>query len=196
MEELKFEEFSEELEGLEKVAEGWRGVVYRGRWRGKEVAVKVAKRPEAEEAVRKEAEILEALKGREGYPQIILKGADFFVYEFIKGKRLRDLDLSPEEKKRIYAVLLEKAYELDRLGIRRDEFSYVEKNVLVDEEGKVYVIDFDRGSFSKRPSNLTQFLQLLVREGFLSREEAVKLGKRYRKDMEGVFEEVMRRLKF
>ncbi len=196
MEELKFEEFSEELEGLEKVAEGWRGVVYRGRWRGKEVAVKVAKRPEAEEAVRKEAEILEALKGREGYPQIILKGADFFVYEFIKGKRLRDLDLSPEEKKRIYAVLLEKAYELDRLGIRRDEFSYVEKNVLVDEEGKVYVIDFDRGSFSKRPSNLTQFLQLLVREGFLSREEAVKLGKRYREDMEGVFEEVMRRLKF
>ncbi len=193
---VRFKDFIREVDHLEEIGRGWRGIVYKGRWRGKDVAIKVARRPEVEEAIRREASLLEALKGREGYPQILTKGEDFFAYEFIEGKRLKDLKLSRDEKRRVYLYLLEKAHELDLLGINRDEFGYVDKNVLIDEEGRIYIIDFDRGSFSKKPSNLTQFLQILVREGFLSMEEAVELGKRYRKDMEGVFKEVKERLKF
>ncbi len=192
---MRFEEFRKYLEGLEEIGKGWRGRVYKAFWKGKEVAVKVAGRPETVEAVRKEAEILRVLKGRKGYPQILFTGDDFFLYEFIRGKTLKEAGLSREKKKEVYRTLLERAYELDTLGIKRDEFDYVEKNVILGEDGEVYVIDFDRGVFSKRPSNLTQFLQLLVREGFLTRGEAIDLGRRYREDMEGVFRDVLRRLK-
>ncbi|MDQ7038075.1 MAG: hypothetical protein Q9N26_02580 [Aquificota bacterium] len=192
---MRFEELRKELRDLEKIGKGWRGVVYRAMWRGEEVAVKVANRPEAEEAIRKEAEILKALKGKRGYPQIVLSGEDFLVYRFIRGKTLREAGLDREKRKEVYRKVLEKAFELDSLRIKRDEFDYIEKNVILGEDGEVYIIDFDRGKFSERPSNLTQFLQLLVREGYLTREEAIDLGKRYRSDREGVLEEVLRRLK-
>jgi putative serine/threonine protein kinase len=192
---LRFQDFVKEVKDLREIGRGWRGVVYRGLWRGKEVALKVASRPEAEEAIRKEAKILKALRGRGGYPQLLASGDDFLVYEFIRGKTLREANLDPEERRRVYRILLERAFELDNLGINRDEFAYVDKNVILGEDGEVYVIDFDRGNFKRRPSNLTQFLQLLVREGFLGREEAIELGRRYKKDREGVFREVYRKLK-
>ena len=194
--ELKFQEFRKELKNLEKIGKGWRGIVYRAIWKGKTVAVKVANRPESRKAIQKEAKILEHLKGKSGYPQIMLSGEDFFVYNFIKGKTLNKANLeNVGKKKRLYRYILEKAFELDMLGIRKNEFGYLGKNVLIDEKGEIYMIDFERGMFSERPSNLTQFMQLLVREGFLNREEALSLGKRYRHDKEGVFKEILKRLK-
>ncbi len=192
---MRFEDFKGEVENLEKLAEGWRGVVYRGRWRGEEVSIKVARSPEVEEAIRKEAEILERLKGLEMFPQILTKGEDFFAYRFIEGNLYGKLDLSPEEERRILRKVLEAAYLLDRMGIKRDEFARIDKNVLVGGRGEVYILDFERGGFKRRPSNLTQFLQLLVRRGYLSLEEAKELGRRYTRDMEGVFREVLERLK-
>ncbi len=192
---MRFEDFKKEVESLEKLAEGWRGVVYKGRWRGEDVSIKVARTPEVEEAIRKEAEILERLKGLEMFPQMLKRGEDFFVYRFIEGDLYGKLVLSPEEDRAVLRKVLEAAYLLDRMGIKRDEFARIDKNVLVGEGGEVYILDFERGGFKRRPSNLTQFLQLLVRKGYLSLEEAKELGRRYSRDMEGVFREVLERLK-
>ncbi|RUM28141.1 MAG: hypothetical protein DSY32_04745, partial [Aquifex sp.] len=83
---MKFSEFIREVRDIKEIAEGWRGKVYVGYWNGKKVAVKVAKAPDKVKAIQKEAEILERLKGIEGFPQVLFKGEDFFVYEFIEGK--------------------------------------------------------------------------------------------------------------
>ncbi|AAC06806.1 hypothetical protein [Aquifex aeolicus] len=187
---MKFSEFIKEVQNLQELAEGWRGKVYTGYWRGKKVAIKVAKAPDKVKAIQKEAEILEKLKGLKGFPQILFKGEDFFVYEFIEGKPFGKLKIGEEEKKRLLKEVLEKAYLLDRMGINRDEFSNIYKNVLVGDKGEVFVIDFDRGTFKKNPSNVRQFLQLLKREGFLSQEEAIELGKRYKENPEEVIKEI------
>ncbi|GAB6064957.1 hypothetical protein JCM9492_00490 [Aquifex pyrophilus] len=187
---MRFEDFKRFLREVQELGEGWRGRVYKAVYNGKKVAVKVAKAPDKVKAIQKEAEILEKLKGLEGFPQIIAKGEDFFVYEFIEGKPYGKLKLNEEEKKRILREVLERAYILDRLGINRDEFSDIRKNVLVDEKGNVYVIDFDRGTFKKNPSNVRQFLQILRREGFISQEEAIELGKRYKENPEKVIQEI------
>ena len=191
---MRFEDFKRLLTEVEELGEGWRGKVYKAIYNGKRVTVKVAKSPEKIKAIQKEADILEKLKGFEGFPQIITKGEDFFLYEFIEGKPYGKLKLNEEEKKRILREVLEKAYTLDKLGINRDEFSDIRKNVLVDEKGKVYVIDFDRGTFKKNPSNVRQFLQILRREGFISREEAIELGKRYKKNPDEVIQEIRKLL--
>jgi len=150
---VRFREFRKELRNLRKFAEGWRGVIYTGEWRGEKVAVKVAKRPEVAEALRKEGEILEKLRGIEGFPQLLLRGEDFVAYRFIEGTPLGKLSPSG-------------------------------------------VLDFERGSFSGRPSNLPQLLQLLRRRGYVSHEEAVSLGKRYTEgEREAVFREVLSKLK-
>jgi len=84
MEKLTFEEFRREVEDLKKIGEGWRGVVYRGKWKGEVIALKVAKRKEALQAIRKEGEILEKLRGIDGFPQILVRGVDFVAYRFIE----------------------------------------------------------------------------------------------------------------
>ncbi len=192
---LRYEEFKDQVEDLKEFAQGWRGKIYTGFWKGQKVAIKVAKRKEALKALQKEAEILEALKGYPHFPQIILKGYDFFVYPFIEGTPLGKAKLSSEEKAKVYEEILRVAYLLDELGIKKDEFKDLRKNVLIGKNLEVYLIDFERGGFSKRPTNLTQFLQVLRREGYLSMEEAKDLGKRYLKDREGVFKEVLAKLR-
>jgi len=192
---VRFSELKEEIKDLNKFAEGWRGIIYKGIWRGERVAVKVAKREEVVRALRKEARILERLKGIENFPQILLEGEDFFLYRFIEGRPYGELRLSFEEKKRVLGEVLRIAYLLDCMGIRRDEFGRIDKNVLVGKEGRVYVLDFERGSLGGKPTNLTQFMQVLLREGFVSLEEVRRLGKEYISQRRKVFEELLRRLK-
>ncbi|EDP76096.1 hypothetical protein [Hydrogenivirga sp. 128-5-R1-1] len=191
---MKFEEFKKELENLREFAEGWRGKIYRGEWKGVPVSLKVAKNEHVIRAIRKEADILERLKGMEEFPQLILKGEDFFMYRFIEGTPLGKLNLSPEEEKGVLRKLLEIAYRLDRLGIAKEEFAHIYKNVLMDKRGRLYVLDFERGKFTKRPTNVTQFLQLLTRRGYISRDEAIELGRRHLKNGEEVFETLKAKL--
>lgn len=187
---MRFEEFKNKVENLREFAEGWRGKVYRGTWKGEDVAIKVAKSSEKVKAIQKEAEILEKLKGIKGFPQILFKGEDFFVYKFIEGKTFGQLKPEGEERKRILREVLEKAYILDKLGIHRDEFANIHKNVLINDRGEVFVIDFDRGVFKDNPSNVRQFLQLLRREGFISQEKAIELGKLYKKNRDAIIDEI------
>ncbi len=191
---MRFEEIKEKIKNLEKIAEGWRGEVYKGEWEGKIVAVKVAKRKEVEEAIKKEAKILEELKGIEGFPQIVMSGEDFVMYEFIEGELLGKFKGSREEFKNIVLQILDLAYLLDNKGIKKDEFAYLDKNVIIGKNGKVYLIDFERGNFSKRPSNIPQFLQFLVKNKFITRGEAIELGKRYKEERERVYEEIRQRI--
>jgi len=188
---VKFEEIKDRIEGLQIIGKGWRSTVYRGIYDTKELAFKVALSPQTQYAIRKEGKILEKLKGIDSFPQVEMVGDDFIAYGYIKGTPFKKLKLSREEKIRTYLKVLELAYLLDRLGIKKDEFQNLDKNLLIGEDGKVYLLDFERGSLDvKKPQNVTQFLQLLVREGFLSLEKAIELGRVYRENMEEAFNEV------
>ncbi len=191
---MRFEDFKKEFEGS-LLSEGWRGRIYRGVWKGEEVAIKVAKSPYVVGAIRKEAHLLSLLKGLENFPQILHSGEDFFVYRFIDGMPLRYVDLEVEEEKRVLREILKCAFRLDEMGISKDEFSYIDKNVLIGKYGEVYIIDFERGKISKRPTNLTQFIQLLRRKGYVSEEEVIRLGKRCRTNREEVYRDLLERLK-
>ncbi|MFN7065418.1 MAG: phosphotransferase [Aquificaceae bacterium] len=187
---MRFESFKGLVEDLQLFSEGWRAFVYRAKWKAKEVAIKVARGKEKEYAIRKEGEILELLKGYKGFPQILMSGEDFIVYEFIKGDPIERLSLSENQKRLIYLKALDLIEILDRLGINKEELHRLDKNTLVEEGFEVYLLDFERGEKNaKKRHNLSQFLQILVREGYISRERAVELGRRYKEGHE-VYHEV------
>ncbi len=176
-----------------KIGEGWRGAVFKGIYKGKRVAIKVAKREETEKAIRKEAELLEEIKGLKGVPQILEKGKDYFIYEFIEGEPFGKKEWSKEELKIIFSKLLDLCFLLDLKGIAHGELTNIEKNVLVrkkDGDLEVYLLDFERGRRSKKPRNVTQFMQVLRRYSFIGRDKAVEMGKNYIKDPEKVFKEL------
>ena len=193
MEEYLRKELSKKVDKLERFSQGWRGVIYVGEYKGLKVAVKLAKDEYRVRAINKEADILERLKGIDYFPQLLFRGHGYFAYKFIEGIPFRKYVKNVDRKEKIYLLteVLKAAFLLDRMGINRGEFSNIDKNVLVGEGMKVYILDFDRGSFKERSSNLPQFLQFLVRESIIELERAVELGKRYKNDKEGVYEEVL-----
>ncbi|WP_448584178.1 hypothetical protein [Thermocrinis sp.] len=188
---MRFEDVKDKIENLQYFSKGWRGIIYRGQFEGKDIGVKVARSVEKEYAIKKEADILERLKGYKHFPQILLKGTDFFMYEFIDGKPLGEFELKPEEKLKIYLQVLDIVFLLDKLKINRDELARLDKNLLIGKDGTVYLLDFDRGHMNvKKTHNFTQFLQFLRKEGILSHQQAIELGKNYRLDPEGTYNHV------
>ncbi len=183
----------EGLRNLQKFSEGWRGVIYVGDYGGERVALKVAKDESRIKAINREADILERLRGIEFFPYLLLRGKGFFAYRFIEGKPFGKVygTLSLKERAKVIEDILRAAYRLDGMGIRRNEFSKIGKNVLIGKGNRVYILDFDRGNFTDRPANLPQFLQFLVREGILDLRSAIELGRRYREDREGVYRKLI-----
>ncbi|MEN3027980.1 MAG: hypothetical protein ABDH29_01885 [Aquificaceae bacterium] len=158
------------------------------------MAVKVARDREREYAIKKEGEILKLLKGIRGFPQLLLAGEDFIVYKFIEGVPFEKVSMDRRERILVYLKVLELIQILDRLNINKEELHRLDKNTLVGEGLEVYLVDFERGSLGAgKRHNLSQFLQLLVREELLGFEEAKKLGKRYVRGEE-VYHEVRRAL--
>lgn len=192
MEEL-LERVSLEVKNLKPFAKGWRGLIFVGEYEGLKVAVKLAKGRDKVRAINKEADILQKLKGIEYFPQLVLRGDGYLGYKFIEGETFGKFLKGAGRIQRLqaYRQILEAAYILDGMGINRDEFSNLYKNVLIDGKGKVYVLDFERGAFKDRPTNLTQLLQLFVREGLIPLERAVELGKDYRNNPQGVYNEIL-----
>jgi len=189
---VRFEKFKESLRDLQLFSKGWRGYIYRARWKDTDVAIKVAKDSEREYAIRKEGEILKLLKGHRGFPQLLEAGEDFLVYEFIHGVPIEKASLTKSQKIFVYLRVLELIELLDRLGINKEELHKLDKNTLIGKDLEVYLIDFERGSMqAKKRHNLSQFLQLLAREGFLTLQKAKELGISYSKGEE-VYHEVRR----
>ncbi len=192
---MNFEEFKSSIKNLNFLAKGWRANIFVGEFEEKVLSFKVSLKDYTIKALQKEAQILSYLYNFEGFPKVFMQGGDFFAYLYIDALPFEKVfpKLDDYDKRYILRQILEKAYFLDNLGIKRDEFQKEYKNVLIDKDKRVYILDFERGSFSKNPSNVPQFIQSLRVKGFLDKERAIYLGKLYKKEnkREEVFLELL-----
>ncbi|WP_457628389.1 serine/threonine protein kinase [Persephonella sp.] len=183
---MRFNQIKPHIENLQKIGEGWRGVVYRGRYRGEDLAFKVASEEQFIPNIQKEGEIL-SIVNREGIGgQLILKGDDFISYRFIEGKPLKEV-INRENAKILISQLLKQARKLDILGINKEEFHRPYTNVLVDKDLKIHLIDFERARRGKNIQNVNQLLQFIMGEGQkylepFDKNELIKLAKAYKKE--------------
>lgn len=161
---MRFKEIKEKIEHLEKIGGGWRSVVYRGLFDGKLLSFKTPLEDIHRHAILKEGKILQIVnkEGIGGKLQII--GEDFIAYEYIEGKHLIDV-LNEENKEILLKQLLDQAKILDKLKINKEEMHRPYKNVLVDKDLKLYLIDFERSKPTLRPKNVSQVMQFIKRLG-------------------------------
>lgn len=183
---MRFEDIKEKIKELQIIGKGWRGVVYKGILDNKILAFKVVSRPEVIKAIQREGEILEIVNKENIGGKLTLKGKDFIAYQFIEGKHLIDIINENNYKDLIFQIFIQ-GWKLDNLKINKDEMQRPLKNAIVDKEGKVYLIDFERAKFSKNPSNITQLLQFVLSLKdkyfpFIDKEKIINLGKNYKND--------------
>ncbi len=182
---MRFEDIKSRIENLETIGKGWRGIVYKGKYRGDILAFKVPRDEIHKRAIKKEAEILKEVNRAGIGGRLKLVGDDFIAYKFIEGKPLKDVINEENAKELIYQLLMQ-ARELDKMGISKDEMHRPYTNVIVDKEGKVHLIDFERAKHSKKPSNVTQLLHFVMTAGkrffsHIESSEVIKLAKEYKR---------------
>ncbi len=181
---MRFNHIRSQIKNLQIIGKGWRGIVYRGLYNGLDLAFKVPREEIHKKAIKKEAQILKQLNKYDIGGKLEIEGENFIAYRFIEGEPLIKVINEKNAKDLLYQLFL-KARKMDQLGISKDEMHRPYKNVLVDKNGKVHLIDFERAKYSKKPHNVTQLLHFILTAGKryfddVDKETVIKLAKEYK----------------
>jgi putative serine/threonine protein kinase len=145
--------------GLEFVSKGYRGVVFKGYFKGNPVAVKVKRSDVKKESlVEREFSFLKYLfelyADETPAPVPLLYTEDFLVMEWVSGKPFPEA--FKEEPFKVVKEALISCYKLDLAKVEHSEIKGSKHLIYTGE--RVKVIDFESAKFKERPRNLLQFV--------------------------------------
>lgn len=144
-------------------AKGKRGLIYTFKKNNKTMALKI-KNPEskAENRIQNEIHFLRMLNKHKIGPKLISHGKDYFCYEFIRGKTLKQYLKEGKNPEKILNEIMEQCKIMDKLKINKEEMHRPLKNIII-RKNKPVLLDFERCHFTQRPKNINQFKQFLRR---------------------------------
>jgi release factor glutamine methyltransferase len=162
------------LKSLQKIknmklhAKGKRGIVYSGYLGRKKVAVKVKNpRSKAIGRIEHEARMLKRVNELNIGPELIQHDDGFVMMGFVEGDRIVDF-FEKRNKKDIASIIrnvFDQLHALEKAGINKEEMHHPVKHIIVTEDLKPVLIDFERAGFREKAHNVTQFCQFLSSEG-------------------------------
>src|SRR4030042_2816861 len=145
---------------MEVFAQGKRGVIYKDG----SVCVKEKNPRAVVDTLANEAKYLRILNKKGIGPKFIKYEKGKLYREFVDGIRISVFFGQEHDKKNIISVIkqvLEQCRIMDLLGIDKRELTNPYKDILVNKSFKAVMIDFERCKESKKPKNVTQFLQYI-----------------------------------
>ena len=146
------------------LGKGFRGIVVRAKSIFGDVAVKLRRVDSPRDHLLNEAKFLKIANSIGVGPLVYTSDRDFIVMEYIAGTNLPQWIVEEEDETLIEKVVLDvltQAMKLDLVGLDHGELSRPIKHVLVTNDGKPYIIDFESASLERRPKNLTGLIQYL-----------------------------------
>ncbi|MBS3167819.1 serine/threonine protein kinase [Candidatus Woesearchaeota archaeon] len=154
----KFIKYNPEL-----FAKGKRGLIYVFKKDNKKIAIKIKNpKSEAKDRIQNEAKFLKILNKYKIGPKIMTSGKDYFCYEFIEGKLLRDYLKENKNPEKVLKQIMQQCKILDKLKINKKEMHKPIKNIIIKKD-KVILLDFERCYYAKKPHNVNQFKEFLRR---------------------------------
>jgi putative serine/threonine protein kinase len=161
--------------------QGKRGILYKGKFKGKDVVLKMEKR----NLSRINNEIFWLLKlNKVGIgPRLLLSGSGWFIYPFVEGVALNAWVVGKSKVRitKVFRQILLKCRILDKLKVNKYEMHRPFKNVLIFKD-KAKLLDFERCKVSLNPKNVTQFCQFIISVLKLDRSRVLPFVRDYSKD--------------
>jgi len=172
-----------EAKGLENIyyfARGRRGMIYRAisdrsklvktHFPSKKDVINVAIKVKREESVAKErmkneAKWLKVLNKHNIGPKLLFFGENYLTYKFVEGEFILDWveKSSAEDIKKILLNVLSQCFVMDKLKVNKEEMHHPMKHILVGNDNKPTLIDFERCYKTEKPHNVTQFVDFICR---------------------------------
>jgi len=159
---------------MELYAKGKRSFIYTFKIDGKKIAMKVDNGKV--QNTKNEVKWLNILNKKGIGPNLLFFGKDFFVYDFVEGKPIKDLK---RKNKKVFIEVLKQCRIMDKLKVNKLEMHKPLKHVLIGKGGKVTMIDFERCYKTQKPKNVSQFCAFLVKY-FKYDTKLLDLAKKYK----------------
>ncbi len=108
---------------------------------------------------------------------------NFILLSFIEGLTLSEWITSPDVSsnvnkiKEIFNEILRQCRLLDASGLDHGELSRADKHIIINQDNKPVIIDFEKSSDSRRVSNVTSICQYLFVKGRLASKVEMAVGK-------------------
>lgn len=150
--------------GLPVLGKGFVGIVVIAHLNGERVAVKI-RRTDADRAdLLHEARMLSVANSVDVATRLIAASKNFLFMQLIDGSLLPnwlETNRDPSKVKLVLGEIMEQCFRLDQAGLDHGELSKAPKHLLVDKDGKPFIIDYETSSVQRRVANVTSVCQYL-----------------------------------
>jgi putative serine/threonine protein kinase len=146
------------------LGKGYVGIVTAAHMKGERVALKIRRVDADRQSLGHESEMLAKANAVQVGPKIFSHSRDFLVMELVEGDFLpvwfsthKDID----DMRRILTDILEQTWRLDQIGLDHGELSKAPKHIVIDENQRPRIFDFETASDARKPANVTAACQYL-----------------------------------
>lgn len=162
---------------LDILGKGHRGVVFKGIYKNREVAIKVP-RIDAKNTIYDEGVILKYVNKLNIGPKLYAFSRDYLIMEYIDGITLKDYisgeDVDRGEYLNVVKEVLKQCIRLDIHGVDHGEIQGG-KHIVIGSS-KVYIIDFGSAKIGRTPRNFTSAVSLFFGKSYIARRTCEVLG--------------------
>jgi len=188
------------INNVQVLGKGYVGVVILAKTKVEIAAVKVRRTDSGREGMGHEAEVLAKANSVGVGPKLIGCSENILLMEYVDGspfpkwiEGLKATKKSLFTAKNVLNEVLEQCWRLDEASVDHGELSNAQKHILVRDNGRVCILDFESASVGRRVSNVTSVCHYLfvrssvaevVREKVVDVDSALLLGalRRYKED--------------
>lgn len=166
--------------GIRVLGKGFSSIVVKALWRGREVLLKIRRLDSRRDTLEHEAQNLILANRVSVGPTLYAYTRDFIVREYVNGITFNEwisVENCVERVKHVLKEVILQCYRLDSIGLDHGELSRPQKHIIISTENeppKAYIIDFESASTSRKPRNVTSFLNFII---FRKSEIALKMRK-------------------
>ena len=167
---------------LSILGKGVVGLVFTGLSGRDRVAVKIRRVDSRRNSMAHEAEMMKVANDAGIGPKCLGSSQDILKMQYVYGQRLPSWLSSLEGRGRrarartTFKELFQQCARLDAYGLDHGELSRAHKNVLVSEDGRPWILDFESASLMRRVNNFTSITQYLFLSGRFARKVLRVLG--------------------
>jgi putative serine/threonine protein kinase len=178
---------SSSAHSLQVKGKGYVGIVVAARVGGERFALKMQRVDSDRESLEREAELLSKANAVGVGPKFLAVTKHFLLMELVDGGSLEVWLQTHQDKvsvRKILTDILEQCWRLDEITLDHGELSKAPKHLLVNNNGKPYIVDFETASTTRNASNVTSVCQFLFQgNSNVCKDIAQILGERNRGEL-------------